>query len=310
MYAKAIRLREARTLTTTVLLFLVALCCCMSASSEEQAGMPELPRPPRSVSLWEPYIWQATEHNRLLRDSASTVQGSYPVQLETVEIGRSQMGRPLLMVTVSAVDSDRDLTKRVMVVAGQHGDEPAGMFGMIELIRQFAVSTDPSIADFMQRVTLYIVPVANPDGACLCRRGTENGRNMNRDWRALRTLEAASISQAIDEARPDVLLDLHEETPRDRSGSFVLASQMPSASEMVKAVRAAFGKHGYRIPVLRSGKVTNLGLLHEEFARKYGKLSLLVETKFTRDAHSNLEHRAFVHLTAVMAVVKCLAADS
>ena len=74
-----------------------------------------------------------------------------------------------------------DATKRALVVAGIHGNEPAGAAWAVELVRLLA--NDPSA---FPEVSFDIVPLLNPWGWSRDVRYDLDGRDINRDFATIR----------------------------------------------------------------------------------------------------------------------------
>ena len=95
----------------------------------------------------------------------------------------------------------------VVVVAGQHGDEPAGTEALIVVAQELASGR---LASVLERVDVILVPRANPDGANAFTRAAADGTDINRDHLLLRTPEARALTRLVTERAPVVVLDLHE----------------------------------------------------------------------------------------------------
>jgi len=210
------------------------------------------------------------------------------------------------MVKISSPAAETAKRKQVFVVAGQHGDEPAGPEGALTLIEQFASNVDPAVEASLHNVDIFIVPVANPDGLAAGTRRTGKRIDLNRDWSSRHSTEARAIWSCVAGLRPDVLLDLHEDTPADRAGTYARIACGTRASRA--ALAKSLASQGYHVPVSAGRKSGRL--LHTTFARVFARPAYLVETKFTGGCDTGLAKRAHVHLTAVMSVVKGLASES
>jgi hypothetical protein len=101
----------------------------------------------------------------------------------------------------------------VLIVAQQHGNEPAGSEAALVIATRLAGG---DLAPLLDRINVLIVPRANPDGAEAFLRDTGVRIDMNRDHLLLRTGEARAIALVAREYQPDVVIDAHEFTVLDR----------------------------------------------------------------------------------------------
>lgn len=240
--------------------------------------------------------------NDFLHEVNGCLQQSKSVKMKVGEIGRSQRGVPILMVTITDAARSPGFGG-LMIIARQHGNEPAGTRAALELIRLFAVD-DKNMSTTLGSLTIRIVPIANPDGMDLFQRRTANGRDMNRDWSTRQLPETKAITQAIEIARPQILMDLHELTPGDGNRPFVLGIPGSKSSHLLSAVKANFIENGLPVSTRASERYSTTGLLHRHFVSKYEGVGFLVESKYTGDPAENLKARSEYHLHAVTAVMK------
>ena len=137
-------------------------------------------------------------------------------EIRVVSLGASQSGRP-----IDAVAFTRPATEpapgasiaapahrpTVVIVAAQHGDEPAGTEALVVVAQELA---DGRLASVLDKVDVVLLPRANPDGAAAFTRGAADGSDVNRDQLLLRTPEARAVTQLMTRFTPIVVLDLHE----------------------------------------------------------------------------------------------------
>ncbi|MFC7156388.1 M14 family zinc carboxypeptidase [Halomarina halobia] len=96
------------------------------------------------------------ELERILR----SLRRVYPECVRLRRIGRSNQGRSIWSVSVGSGGSD---AVDVMAIGQQHGDEMiSSAEGLLSAVEYLARA--PDAADVRERVTLHVVPRANPDG--------------------------------------------------------------------------------------------------------------------------------------------------
>jgi protein MpaA len=93
----------------------------------------------------------------------------------------------------------------VFLVAGVHGDEPAGVLGLKDFLEQGDWS-------WLEHWNVLVIPVANPWGWVYNRRSNGQGLDLNRDFSGKNTQspEAKLILEWLGTRKPDLVLDLHE----------------------------------------------------------------------------------------------------
>ena len=139
-------------------------------------------------------------------------------EIKVLALGSSQSGRPIEAIAftrpapppalaASGVPAAAARRPAVVVIAGQHGDEPAGTEALIVVAQELASGRLASVLD---RIDVILVPRANPDGADAGTRVAADGTDINRDHLLLRTAEARALTRLIAERAPVVVLDLHE----------------------------------------------------------------------------------------------------
>lgn len=134
-------------------------------------------------------------------------------------IGTSVEGRPLHQVVLG------DGPHVLWVVGRQHGNEPTGGEAILQVVPLLA-DEDAALPDdappvlkavlehrelLLDRVTLVIVPVGNPDGSAAYQRANARGQDLNRDHWLFTQPESRAMRDAFWEHWPDSCIDLHNE---------------------------------------------------------------------------------------------------
>ena len=70
-----------------------------------------------------------------------------------------------------------------------------------------------------RRLSLHFVPMLNPDGAARFQRHNAAGIDVNRVARRLATPEGRALKAVHDRMRPEFGFNLHDQSPRFRSGT-------------------------------------------------------------------------------------------
>jgi hypothetical protein len=256
-------------------------------------------------------------------------------------IGRSRENRviPMLVfgtgdaVTGEAIQASGRPT--ILIVAQQHGNEPAGSEAALVVAQRLARG---DLRALLARINVLIVPHANPDGAEAFVRDTAVKIDMNRDHLLLRTPEAQAIARVAREYRPDVVVDAHEFTVLDRwvakfGGAMrydalvqyatvgnlpepiARASERPFREAIVGALeRAGLVPHWYFTTEAGSTDTTvSMGGVQPDTWRNVGGLrnavSFLLETRGVGIGRAHFKRRVRTHELTMEALLRTVAAD-
>jgi hypothetical protein len=184
-------------------------------------------------------------------------------------IGHSEEGRSISIVYAGSETAPL----RILIVAGQHGDEHRGR----QAVKQF-VEHSQAAQDGATSVSIAVVPDANPDGTAQRVRTNARGVDLNRDHLRLAAAETRALHQFVRTWRPHLVVDVHDFPPRRRH---LLAQRLvychdvfldvpthpvarhpalgPKGSRLLEPVLGALNAAGYRSArytrVTRSGRV-------------------------------------------------------
>jgi hypothetical protein len=101
---------------------------------------------------------------------------------------------------------------RVLILAGQHGDERPARRVLQSLLAQ----APEEVAARFAALRLAVIPEANPDGCAIRSRCNADGIDLNRDHQLLRSGEATAIHLFVRRWQPHIILDLHSYPSRRR----------------------------------------------------------------------------------------------
>lgn len=194
------------------LLFLVA-AVLLAAIAVPAHSERNLTRPP-GTTRYEAML----ERLHSLQDYDHT-QGSGRMSLTS--LGRSVEGRGIWMVMLRDPSVAPSSSRRLFYLCRQHGHEPASTEGALSFMDKLVHADAASpLAQCLRQVTVYIVPMANPDGAEHFLRHNAHDVDLNRDWLKQSQPETRALAKAIHEIRPDFMTDQHELYPNDHRGDF------------------------------------------------------------------------------------------
>src|SRR3954465_6491690 len=104
------------------------------------------------------------------------LSSSDPNRFILEQVGASLEGRSINMVTMGSGPF------RVLLWSQMHGDEPTATAALFDVFEYFGKHrSDPAVQRILASLTLYIVPMLNPDGADRFQRRNAQGIDINRD---------------------------------------------------------------------------------------------------------------------------------
>ena len=125
--------------------------------------------------------------------------------IQVTEIGKSVEGNSISLIKIQSVPAQRT-TVNMMVIGRQHGNEPAGTSAIFSYISDLINGN----RQLPNNVTLFVVPMVNPDGSNNNTRNNVNNINLNRDWEQVSQPEVRVVYNAFKKYNPEIFLDLHE----------------------------------------------------------------------------------------------------
>lgn len=165
-------------------------------------------------SYYHEFKEPALKHRRFKhRDLLPLIQAcGFPQE----KIGESTEGRSIHRIRIGQGPT------KVLLWSQMHGDEPTATMAMFDLFRFFA-SKNPIFAELRELIqnelTLYFIPMLNPDGAERYTRRTALQIDMNRDALALQCPESRLLKQQQQSLLPAFAFNLHDQGTRYSAGN-------------------------------------------------------------------------------------------
>jgi hypothetical protein len=122
-------------------------------------------------------------------------------------IGTSVEGRSINMISMGTGPF------RVLLWSQMHGDEPTATAALFDVFDYFQRHrTDPAVQRILSSLTLYFIPMLNPDGAERFQRRNAQGLDINRDAINLQSPEGQALKAVRDRFNPRVGFNLHNQS--------------------------------------------------------------------------------------------------
>ncbi|MHB1686674.1 MAG: M14 family zinc carboxypeptidase [Ignavibacteriaceae bacterium] len=124
------------------------------------------------------------------------------------EAGKSVMGKEISLIKIGAGET------KIFLWSQMHGDEPTATMALFDIFNFF--SSNDAYANFkeklLERLTIYFMPMVNPDGAELFQRRNIFDIDINRDFIQLQTPEAKILKETFDNLKADFGFNLHDQS--------------------------------------------------------------------------------------------------
>lgn len=128
--------------------------------------------------------------------------------------GESAEGRDIYLISIG------NGSKKIFCWSQMHGDEPTATAAMFDIFNFFL--EENHYTEFknylLKNVTLFFMPMVNPDGAELFQRRNIFEIDLNRDAAQKQSPEAKILFSAFDEIKPDFGFNLHDQDRANAAG--------------------------------------------------------------------------------------------
>jgi hypothetical protein len=198
-------------------LSLVITFLLLSTPISAQRGSSQVVSPQDLGKLWDaehvsPPLPPLLLHAEAVTRLEGVVAGA-PDLFRMEKVGESVEGRALNLIRAGSGSFP------VLLWSQMHGDEPtatAALFDIFEFLRRHR--EDPTVRDILSSLTLYFLPMLNPDGAERFQRRNAQSIDINRDALRLQTPEGRTLKAVRDRFQPRIGFNLHNQAWRTSVG--------------------------------------------------------------------------------------------
>jgi hypothetical protein len=160
--------------------------------------------PPVRVSPPDPWSLKRPDLDAALAALEKEHPGLFAVALE----GRSAEGRRLAVLKLGSGPTG------VLLWSQMHGDEPTATSALLDLLSFLGRNRESdAVTGLFSKLTIYLLPMLNPDGAERTTRRNAQGIDINRDALRLQTPEGRFLKEVRDRFQPAIGYNLHNEAP-------------------------------------------------------------------------------------------------
>ncbi len=120
------------------------------------------------------------------------------------DAGKSVQGRMIKVIKLGTGP------KRIMIWSQMHGNESTTTKAVLDLLN-YLKTKNSETQEILERCSMVILPMLNPDGAEVYTRVNANGIDLNRDAQERTQPESRILRQVFEEFRPDYCFNLHDQ---------------------------------------------------------------------------------------------------
>ena len=183
--------------------------CCKAQLSPQTNKMTEKFFPEPAIEINTPPFLKKkgfTTYDEMIA-YISALQSKHSSSLSLSYIGESQNGKQIPLIQLEKKNGVEHKVK-VWLQGCLHGDEPASTEGLLFLLDK--ILNEAEYSYLLDKLVIFIVPMANIDGNAKLERVADNGLDLNRDQTKLMAPESRYLKKAFSDFKPEIALDFHE----------------------------------------------------------------------------------------------------
>lgn len=138
----------------------------------------------------------------LCNDHITALLKAHIKNFDIKEIGNSVNGESIYGIKIGTGST------KILAWSQMHGNESTTTKAIFDILNAFSNRRE-SFIDLLASISLYIIPILNPDGARMYKRFNYNTIDLNRDAQNLTQPESRLLRTVFTDFKPDFCLNLH-----------------------------------------------------------------------------------------------------
>ena len=253
----------------------------------------------------------------ILNDVLSKLNNNALIEIN--EIGKSVKNKPISIIKIGFG------TIKIFFWSQMHGNETTTTKAIIDFVNLLIVNNDKDLVKtLLNRCTLYIIPMLNPDGADAYTRVNANLVDLNRDAQNLSQPESKILRNAFNNIKPDYCFTLHGQRTifgTESSGNSAVASFLAPAQDNKLSIsnnrEEAMRVIAYINLKLKKDLPNKIGVYDDAFNincvgdnfQAQGTSTILFEAGHFHKDYNREESRKFIAFATLQALL-CISANS
>lgn len=224
-------------------------------------------------------------------------------------VGKSVQEQPIYSLQLG------DGPIRVLIWSQMHGNESTTTRAVLDFVMAYAHDAD--LRKRLSPLSIYLIPMLNPDGALAYTRNNANNMDLNRDAEIQSQPETRVLFKVFESFKPDFCFNLHDQRTRYGVGDPPVAANMsflaPSADKVksvTKARKSAMKlivhmtrmlQRDYQVNVGRYDDAFNANCVGDTFT-KWGIPCMLFESGFFPGDYNREKTRTYIYYALLWAL--------
>ncbi len=183
-------------------------------------------------------------------------------KFRTTIVGHSTLGIPIPSIFVGSGKI------KILVWSQMHGNESTTTKAVFDLLNGFYQNEENEfLKNILDRCTLQIIPMLNPDGAKAYTRENANGIDLNRDAKKLTEIESRILRSEFERFQPDYCFNLHDQRTIFSAGDQPLPATLSFLTPAMDQARSINDSRIKSMQVIAAIANDLHELLHKQFGR-------------------------------------------